>query len=188
MLQEASDEPFYRYTDSNIVFTRVEEAGNIGYLSGMNNVVTGLVSGLVIAVVLLLLGLWLASKASLKKKDKEIQKYKNMLAERMELETDGIAKIRSENEELKKANENLRVSLLAFRDKPGRKEMEMLQIMQKAVERLSLNSPGFAPAWQAAMKESEEEFKKVYSGFLPFIKRHIAKPTDAEVIDVDEGN
>ncbi len=154
----------------------------------MNNVITGLVSGLIIAVVLLLLGLWLASKSQLKKKEREIQKYKNMLAERMELETDGLSKLRTENEELKKCNENLRVSLLAFRDKPGRKEMEMLQIMQKAVERLSLNSPGFAPAWQAAMKESEEEFKKVYSGFLPFIKRHISKPTDAEVIDVDENS
>ena len=93
-------------------------------------------------------------------------------------------------EELKKVNENLRVSLMALRDKPGRKEMQRLQVLQKAADRLTLNSPGFGPVWQAALKESEEEFQKVYSGFIPFIKRHIPRPTDAEVIDVqdNEGN
>ncbi len=120
-------------------------------------------------------------------KNKEVQKYKDMLSDRMELEAEGLKKVREENEELKKMNENLRVSLLALRDKPGRKEMQRLQILQKAADRLTLNSPGFGPVWQAALKESEDEFQKVYSGFLPFIKRHIPKPTDAEVVDVQEG-
>ena len=83
-------------------------------------------------------------------------------------------------------NENLRVSLLALRDKPGRKEMQRLQILQKAADRLTLNSPGFGPVWQAALKESEEEFQKVYTGVIPFLKRHIPGRTDAEVIDVDQ--
>ena len=123
-------------------------------------------------------------------KNKEIQKYKNMLSDRMELEAEGLKKVKDENEELKKVNENLRVSLMALRDKPGRKEMQRLQVLQKAADRLTLNSPGFGPVWQAALKESEEEFQKVYSGFIPFIKRHIPRPTDAEVIDVqdNEGN
>ena len=119
-----------------------------------------------------------------KEKDAEVQKYKTMLSDRMELESDGLRKVKVENEELRKTNENLRVSLLAMREKPGRKELERLQVMQTAADRLVLNSPGFAPVWQAALKESEEEFRKTYSGLMPFLKRHIPlKTSDAQLID-----
>ena len=104
----------------------------------------------------------------------------------MELESDGLRKVKDENEELRKANENLRVSLMAMRDKPGRKEVQKLQIMQKAVDRLMLNSPGFATAWQVAMHDSEEEFQKMYSGLVPFIKRHIAGKSEAQLVDVKD--
>ena len=185
MLQEASDEPFYRYSNINIVSFRVEVLANMHYPSHMEMFIYGLGAGLIIACIV-------AFALSLKigrindEKNKEVQKYKNMLADRMELEADGLRKVKEENEELKKQNENLRVSLLALRDKPGRKEMQRLQILQKAADRLTINSPGFGPVWQAALKESEDEFQKVYSGFIPFIKRHIPKPTDAEVVDVQE--
>ena len=164
---------------------RVEVLANMHYPSHMEMFIYGLGAGLIIACIV-------AFALSLKigrindEKNKEVQKYKNMLADRMELEADGLRKVKEENEELKKQNENLRVSLLALRDKPGRKEMQRLQILQKAADRLTINSPGFGPVWQAALKESEDEFQKVYSGFIPFIKRHIPKPTDAEVVDVQE--
>ena len=120
-----------------------------------------------------------------KEKEAEVQKYKTMLSDRMELESDGLRKVKEENEELRKANENLRVSLLVMREKPGRKEVQKLQIMQKAVDRLTLNSPGFATAWQVAMHDSEEEFQRMYSGIVPFIKRHIAGRSEAQLV---EGN
>ena len=77
---------------------------------------------------------------------------------------------------------------LALRDKPGRKEMQRLQILQKAADRLTLNSPGFGPVWQAALKESEDEFQKIYTGFIPFIKRYIPGRSDAELIDADSSD
>ena len=121
-----------------------------------------------------------------KEKDAEVQKYKTMLSDRMELESDGLRKVKEENEELRKANENLRVSLLVMREKPGRKEVQKLQIMQKAVDRLTLNSPGFATAWQVAMHDSEEEFQRMYSGIVPFIKRHIAGKSEAQLVESTE--
>ena len=151
----------------------------------MEMFIYGLGAGLVIAALVAFYFSMKIGKLN-DEKNKEIQKYKNMLSDRMELEAEGLKKVKDENEELKKVNENLRVSLMALRDKPGRKEMQRLQVLQKAADRLTLNSPGFGPVWQAALKESEEEFQKVYSGFLPFIKRHIPKPTDAEVIDVSD--
>ncbi len=157
----------------------------MGYPSHMEMFIYGLCIGLAIAAVTAVVSAVRVSRVR-DEKEKEVQKYRTMLTDRMEVESDGIRKVREENEELKKANENLRISLLALRDKPGRKELQRLQVLQKAADRLTLNSPGFGPVWQAALKESEEEFQKVYSGFLPFIKRHIPKPTNAEVIDVSD--
>lgn len=123
-----------------------------------------------------------------KRGDNELKKLKDMLTSRMEIENDGVNKLKSENEELKRYNENLRVSLQTLSQKPGRKEMERLQVYQKAVDRLTINSPGFGPAWQAALKESEEEFSKTYSGVIPFIRRVIPGKTNAQLMDVDDAN
>lgn len=115
----------------------------------------------------------------------EINKYKAMLADRMELENEGIAKLKSENAELKLANENLRASMMALSQKPGRKELERLQAYQRAVDRLTINSPGFGPAWQAALQESESEMQKAFSGVIPFIRKHIPSKTDAQLLEDD---
>ncbi len=154
-------------------------------LVAMEMFIYGLGIGLIVAAVVAVVSSSRVSRAKAEEK-KEVEKYRKMLSDRMELEAEGLKKVKDENEELKKINENLRVSLLALRDKPGRKEMQRLQILQKAADRLTLNSPGFGPVWQAALKESEDEFQKVYSGFIPFIKRHIPGRTDAELIDTDE--
>ncbi|NLA99101.1 MAG: hypothetical protein GX836_13070, partial [Spirochaetales bacterium] len=47
---------------------------------------------------------------------------------------------------------------------------------------LTINSPGFGAAWQAALKESEDEFQKTYVGAQPFVKRVIPIKTDAVVM------
>ena len=111
-----------------------------------------------------------------------------MLTSRMEIESEGVEKLKRSNEELKTQNENLRISLQTMSQKPGRKEIERLQVYQKAVDRLTINSPGFGPAWQAALKESEEEFSKTYSGVLPFIRRVIPGKTNAQLMDIDESS
>ncbi len=116
----------------------------------------------------------------------DVQKLKDMLTSRMEIESDGVSKLKAENEELKKFNENLRVSLQTMSQKPGRKEIERLQVYQKAVDRLTINSPGFGAAWQAALKESEEEFSKTYSGVIPFIRRVIPGRTNAQLMDAED--
>lgn len=155
----------------------------------MSEFFVGLIVGLAVSLVVLVV---LLSKNSAQKKENkaEIARLKQMLTDRMELESEGIAKLKSENEELKKMNENLRISLHAFREKPGRRELQRLQIYQTAADRLSLNSPGFAPVWHAALKESEEEFKKTFLGLMPFMKKPVSlKATDANLItDESEEN
>jgi len=124
-----------------------------------------------------------------KKAKGDAEKYKTMLTERMEVESEGISKMKAETEKLRKENENLRISLQTYSQKPGRKELSRLQVYQTAVDRLTLNSPGFGSAWQAALKESEEEFEKTFLGQIPFIRKLIPTKTDATVIkEIEESN
>lgn len=157
------------------------------FMTSWKDFFIGLGSGLAFALIIWLIYM-LRLHIEKKKGKSEISKLKDMLTSRMEIENDGINKIKSENEELKKFNENLRVSLQAMSQKPGRKEIERLQVYQKAVDRLTINSPGFGPAWQAALKESEEEFSKTYSGVIPFIRRVIPGKTNAQLMDADDAS
>ena len=104
-----------------------------------------------------------------------------MLSDRMDIESEGLRTLKEENAELKKQNENLRITLNTLsrnRAQGGNR----LQVYQLAVDRLTINSPGFGPAWQAALKESEEEFQKNLTGATAFIKRLIPVKTEAAVL------
>ena len=152
----------------------------------MDKFLIGLGSGLVLAlIVFMIMEIKLRSVKSTAKADND--KLKSMLTDRMEIESDGITRLKSENEKLKKENENLRISIQTYAQKPGRKELQRLQVYQTAVDRLIINSPGFGAAWQAALKDSEIEFEKTYIGVQPFIKKLIPMKTDAAVIkEIDE--
>ena len=152
----------------------------------MDKFLIGLGSGLLLAlIVFMIMEIKLRSVKSTAKADND--KLKSMLTDRMEIESEGITRLKSENEKLKKENENLRISIQTYAQKPGRKELQRLQLYQTAVDRLIINSPGFGAAWQAALKDSEIEFEKTYIGVQPFIKKLIPMKTDAAVIkEIDE--
>jgi len=147
----------------------------------MKEALIGLGIGLVIAIIVYI---WQSiSKKDLEKKFKaEITRLKGMLADRMDIESEGLKKVRAENEELKKANENLRITNASLAQKPGRAEVQRLQIYQQAVDRLVINSPGFGAAWQSALKESEDEFAKTYTGTQAFWKKVLPGKTNAKLI------
>lgn len=156
----------------------------------MKEVLIGLGVGLVIALVVYI---WqkIARSDADKKNKAEITRLKSMLADRMDLESEGLNKLKAENEELKKANENLRITNANLANKPGRAEVQRLHIYQQAVDRLIINSPGFGAAWQSALKESEDEFAKTYTGTQAFWKKVLPGKTNAklisqEVVDTQE--
>lgn len=147
----------------------------------MANFLYGLLAGLAVALIIFIVMVARSSKERKAAKEKE-DRLRQMLTDRMELESDGLAKLRKEVEDLKKMNENLRISMQTYAQKPGRKELQRLTVYQTAVDRLIINSPGFGAAWQAALKESEEEFEKTYVGVQAFIRKVIPMKTDAQVI------
>ena len=151
----------------------------------MKEFLIGLGIGVVIAVIVLI---WQSIKRSTGEKQykEEISKLKGMLADRMEIESDGVKNLKAENEELRKANENLRITNANLMQKPGRAEVSRLHIYQLAVDRLVINSPGFGAAWQSALKESEEEFAKTYTGTQAFWKKVLPGKTNAKLISSND--
>ncbi len=148
----------------------------------MQQLLIGFGVGIAIAIVVLISMSANAHKKALEHK-KEINKLKNMLTDRMDIESEGLQKLKDELESLKKENENLRVTVSTYSQKPGRKELSRFHVYQLAVDRLTLNSPGFGAAWQAALKESEDEFQKTYKGIHPFIRKVIPLKTDAQIVN-----
>ncbi len=150
----------------------------------MKEILIGLGIGLVIALIVYI---WQKiSRNELEKKNKaEVAKLKGLLADRMDIESEGITKLKKEVEELKQANENLRITNANLSQKPGRAEVQRLHIYQQAVDRLVINSPGFGAAWQSALKESEDEFAKTYTGTQAFWKKVLPGKTNAKLISSD---
>jgi hypothetical protein len=148
----------------------------------MENIIIGVAIGFIPMLVVLIVQY---SKHATKAKEhkQEIARLRSMLTDRMDLESDGLSKLKNEIADLKVQNENLRISLRTYAQKPGRKEVSRLHVYQQAADRLTINSPGFGAAWQAALKESEDEFEKTFYGIQPFIRRVIPlKSSDANVV------
>ncbi|HCG63484.1 MAG: hypothetical protein CVV48_16895 [Spirochaetae bacterium HGW-Spirochaetae-4] len=148
----------------------------------MENIIIGVAIGFIPMLVVLIVQY---SKHATKAKEhkQEIARLRSMLTDRMDLESDGLSKLKGEIADLKAQNENLRISLRTYAQKPGRKEVSRLHVYQQAADRLTINSPGFGAAWQAALKESEDEFEKTFYGIQPFIRRVIPlKSSDANVV------
>lgn len=142
----------------------------------------GLGVGLFFALAALV---WQYSKRRILEKETkaEIERLKSTITDRMDIEADGVRKLKEQVEDLTKQNENLRITNAALMQKPDRADSQRLAVYQKAVDRLTINSPGFGPAWQSALKESEEEFSKIYSGTEAFWKKVLPRRTDAKLIE-----
>lgn len=148
----------------------------------MENIIIGVAIGFIPMLVFLIVQ-YSKHAAQTKAHKQEIARLKSMVTDRMDLESEGLSKLKEEINELRSQNENLRISLRGYAQKPGRKEVARLHVYQQAADRLTINSPGFGAAWQAALKESEDEFEKTFYGVQPFIRRVIPlKSSDARVV------
>jgi hypothetical protein len=148
----------------------------------------GLVIGLLVA-----LGLWIKSLFKYRKQGKEITKLKESLYTKMQIDTKGHMTRENELEQLRKENENLRVSLKSLQQKPGRAEVRQLHVYDKAIHSMLAKAPGFAPTWEMVLKEAEDEIQLTERGFSAFMRKvfvpskSLPKDTDeAKLIDYEE--
>ena len=126
--------------------------------------------GLVVGLVLVFLT-WLSGLAKSREARREVRRLREHLNTQMDITSRGNTAMRSEIDTLKQQNENLRVAVKEWQTKPGRNEMRMLAVYDRAIRILNQNAPGFSPVWERAVKESEEELVSSESGMSSMLRR-----------------
>ncbi len=101
----------------------------------------------------------------------ELKEFQEHLNRQMRLTSDGNKKAEDEIAELKRQNENLRISVQTLGQKPGHAEIRLLNIYDGALRRMMLKAPGFSSAWEMALQEAEREYEENEKGFKSIIKK-----------------
>lgn len=135
----------------------------------------GLLLGLAVAAVA-----WKSGFSARRRLSKDIRKLENELRElqghlntQLKINAQGNDSIQKELEEQKRQNENLRVSLASLQSKPGKAELRHAQMTENAVRLMREQAPGFAPAWEKAMRQAEMELEAGESGLKKLVRRVI---------------
>ncbi|MBN2461913.1 MAG: hypothetical protein JXB60_09940 [Candidatus Cloacimonetes bacterium] len=129
----------------------------------------GLYIGFFVVVIL-----FFKSLADRRKLYREIKNLRKHLQTKLDIEAEAHEKKKSDLEDLKEINANLRITVQNMVTKPGRRELRQLYIYQQALELMTERAPGFAQAWQAALKESELNYQQAEKGLKPFLRKLIS--------------
>jgi predicted RNase H-like nuclease (RuvC/YqgF family) len=110
-------------------------------------------------------------KSEVKRFQDELATLQNHLSTQLKINAEGNNKQQKELEQLREQNENLRVNLQAIQQKPGKLEMRKLEVTETAVSVLREQAPGFAAAWEKALREAEDDYVASESGLKKLIRK-----------------
>lgn len=126
----------------------------------------------------------LSAKANLKKELKritgEMRDLETHLNTQLKINASGNNAVHQQLESLKEQNETLRVNLAALQNKPGRSELRHLHTMETAVRLMREQAPGFASAWEVALRQAENEYDESARGLRKLVRKVISLPSPAE--------
>lgn len=105
--------------------------------------------------------------------ESELRELQGHLNTQLKINSQGNQSLQEELDGLKKQNENLRVSLAGLQNKPGRAEHRQYQITESAVRMMREQAPGFAPAWEKAVRQAETEIEAGESGLKRLVRKVI---------------
>ena len=135
----------------------------------------GLLLGLAVAAVA-----WKSGFSTRRRLARDIRKLENDMRElqghlntQLKINAQGNDTLQRELEELRRQNENLRVSVATLQSKPGKAELRHLQMTESAVRLMREQAPGFAPAWEKALRQAEAELEAGESGLKKLVRRVI---------------
>lgn len=133
--------------------------------------------GLLIGLALVI-WLWLSmrkDKVHLRKELERVKEEKDDLTRhlntQLKINAKGNETLEKQLEELKEQNENLRHNLSSCQQKAGKAELRRLEVMEAAVSAMRENAPGFAPAWERAMREAENEQEAAEGGLKKLMRK-----------------
>ena len=135
----------------------------------------GLLLGLLVAGFLWKSGL--AARGHLKRDITRLQEegreLQGHLNTQLKLNARGADELQKELDELRTQNENLRVNIATLQSKPGRAEQRQYQITEAAIRAMREQAPGFAPAWEQALRTAEADYEDAEGGLKRLVKKVI---------------
>jgi hypothetical protein len=105
------------------------------------------------------------------KLEAEINLLRTHLHTKMEVDADGMTNLKTENEKLKRANENLRVTIQTLSTKPEQAELRLLHMYDRALKIMERKFPVFVPTWRTIFKHAEMEMQQADQGNAALAKR-----------------
>lgn len=135
--------------------------------------VWGLALGLLIAGFVLknAIGAKMNFKREVKRIEGEMRDMQSHLNTQMKITASGNEALTTEIKTLKEQNEVLRVNLAALSNKPDRNEQRQFRMQEMAVSTMREQAPGFAGAWEKAMRQAESEMESAESGFSKLVRK-----------------
>lgn len=89
----------------------------------------------------------------------------------LKINASGNEALQVELDDLRKQNELLRINNAALLQKPGRAEQRLLQVQEIAIRTMREQAPGFASAWEKAIRQGETEVDASESGLKKLVRR-----------------
>ncbi len=128
---------------------------------------------------------FIKSRFELSAYKKELKEYKEHLNRQMKITNEGSISLEKELIQLKKENENLRISVQSLGQKPGRAELRLLNIYDGALRRMMMRAPGFSSSWEVSLQEAEQEYKDSEKGLKSIIKK-VFSPNLSQISEISE--
>ena len=72
---------------------------------------------------------------------------------------------------MREQNETLRVNLSTVQQKSGKAELRRLEVTEAAISVMREQAPGFAPAWEKALRESEDDYVAAEGGLKKLMRK-----------------
>lgn len=95
---------------------------------------------------------------------RDIQKAEKSQLAQIKTLTDAFQKLQEDVKSTQTENENLRVKVQNLLQSPERQKLRLLEVLNRAEQRLTVTAPGFAPAWQTAKNEATTELEEEERG------------------------
>ena len=135
----------------------------------------GLLLGLLIAAFLWKSGFTARRNVArdLKRVEGELKNLQSHLNTQLKINASGNESLQTELESLRQQNETLRMNNAALQQKPGRAEQRLLHVHEIAIRTMREQAPGFAPAWEKALRQGEAEADAAESGLAKLVRRVI---------------
>ena len=160
-----------------------------------NQFVWGLALGLLIAAFILknAVGTKMGLKRENRRIEGEMRDMQSHLNTQMKITATGNESLAKEVAKLKEHNENLRVNLSTLQSKPDRNEQRQFRMQEMAISTMREQAPGFAGAWEKAMRQAESEMETAESGFSKLVRKVVpglgysgTRPTASETQVIED--